>query len=63
MDRQQKIERIARRLYLLICDMAEITEDYSLLEREYNELIEEYNLNLRKIKYVDNSKFKVEETQ
>lgn len=52
-----RIEKIAKNIYLIISDMAEIGEDYSLLLRNYNELIEAYHLNLKKIRWVSNRKF------
>lgn len=54
---KKKLERIAQRIYLLICDMAEIGEDYSLLQREYNELIEGYELPFKKIRWISNEEF------
>lgn len=54
---KKKLERIAQRIYLLICDMAEIGEDYTLLQREYNELIEACDLPLKRIRWISNTEF------
>ena len=54
-----KIERIADRIYLLICDMAEMGEDYSLLQREYNELIWNYKLDRKKIRWKSPTEFEL----
>lgn len=56
-NKREKITRIVQRMYLLICDMAEISEDYSLLQRNYNELIEEYDLPFKKIHWISVDKF------
>jgi len=48
MDRNKQVKKIAKRIYLLICDMAEIGEDYSLLLRQYDDMIDEYKLPLKK---------------
>lgn len=59
MDDKKKLERIAQKVYLLICDMAEVGEDYSLLLRQYNEMVEDYNLSLkpRRIIWVSPTEF------
>lgn len=57
MGDKKKLERIAQRIYLLICDMAEIGEDYSLLQIEYNELIECYKLPFKKIRWISLTEF------
>lgn len=53
----KKRERIVQRIYLLICDMAEIGEDYSLLQRQYNEMIEGYELPFKKIRWISPNEF------
>lgn len=57
MDRSKQVEKIAKRIYLIICDMADIGEDYSLLLRQYNEMIEQYNLPCKKIRWITVEKF------
>lgn len=52
----QKIT-LAIDLMKIICTMTEQGEDYSLIQRTYNDLIEEYSLPLRKIKWVSNFEF------
>ena len=52
----QKIT-LAVDLMKIICIMAEQGEDYSLIQRTYNDSIEEYSLPLRKIKWISNFDF------
>ncbi len=49
---------LAMDLLNVIIKMAEQEKDYSLILRNYNELIEEYNLPLFKIKWITIDKFK-----
>ena len=44
-------------LLKVIIEMAEIGEDYSLIMRQYNDLIEEYDLPLFKIKWISPTEF------
>ena len=48
---------LAMDLLKLIYTMAEQGEDYSLILRNYNELIEDYKLPMSKIGWVSNTKF------
>lgn len=48
---------LATDLLKIIATMAEQGEDYSLVQRNYNDLIESYNLPLLKIRWVSNTKF------
>lgn len=49
--------RLAINMITLIDKMAQEGEDYSLIMRNYNELIEEFNLPLTKIKWISNMEF------
>lgn len=49
--------RLAINMITLIDKMAQEGEDYSLIMRNYNELIEEFNLPLTKIKWISNTEF------
>jgi fucose 4-O-acetylase-like acetyltransferase len=53
-----KIKRyqLAINTYELIKQYAEVGEDYSLLQRTYNELVEDYKLDLPKVKWIDITK-------
>ena len=44
-------------LLRIIIQMANQEEDYSLIMREYNDLIEEYELPLFKIKWISSTEF------
>ena len=44
-------------LLKVIIEMAEIGQDYSLIMREYNDLIEEYELPLLKMKWISHTEF------
>ena len=44
-------------LLKVIIEMAEIGQDYSLIMREYNDLIEEYELPLLKMKWIGPTEF------
>ena len=44
-------------LIKVISTMANQGEDYSLIQRTYNDLIEEYSLPLMKIIWISNTKF------
>ena len=48
---------IAMDLLKIIYTMADQGEDYSLILRNYNDLIEEYNLPMSKIRWVSNTEF------
>lgn len=48
---------LATDLLKIIVIMAEQGEDYSLIQRNYNDLIESYNLPLLKIRWVSNIEF------
>ena len=48
---------LATDLLKIIVTMAEQGEDYSLIQRNYNELIEQYNLPLQKIRWINNTEF------
>lgn len=48
---------LAADLMKIICTMAEQGEDYSLIQREYNELIEEYGLPLFPIRWISCTEF------
>lgn len=48
---------LATDLLKIIVTMAEQGEDYSLIQRNYNNLIESYNLPLLKIRWVSNIEF------
>lgn len=54
--KMQKID-IAITLLKVIIQMAQQEEDYSLIMREYNGLIEEYDLPLFKIKWISLTEF------
>lgn len=48
---------LAMDLLRIIIQMANQEEDYSLIMREYNDLIEEYELPLFKIKWINSTEF------
>lgn len=48
---------LAMDLLKIIIQMANQEEDYSLIMREYNDLIEEYKLSLFKIKWISSTEF------
>lgn len=48
---------LAMDLLKIIFKMAEMEEDYSLIMREYNDLIEEYELPLLKMKWISTTEF------
>ena len=48
---------LATDLLKIIVTMAEQGEDYSLIQRNYNELITDYKLPLVKIGYISNTEF------
>lgn len=52
--------RLAINMITLIDKMAQEGEDYSLIMRNYNELIEEFDLPLTKIKWISNMEFEFE---
>lgn len=52
----QKLD-IAISLLKIIIQMVNQEEDYSLIMREYNDLIEEYELPLFKIKWISSTEF------
>ena len=52
----QKME-LAMDMIKLINKMAQQGEDYSLIVRNYNELIKEFNLPLIEIKWISNTEF------
>lgn len=52
----QKLD-LAISLLKVIIQMAKQEEDYSLIMREYNDLIEEYELPLFKIKWISSTEF------
>lgn len=52
----QKLD-IAISLLKIIIQMTKQEEDYSLIMREYNDLIEEYELPLFKIKWISPTEF------
>lgn len=54
---QMQKMNLAMDLIKIINTMAEQGEDYSLVQRTYNELIEEYNLPLVKIRWISNTEF------
>ena len=55
-NQMQKME-LTMDMIKLINKMAQQEEDYSLIMRNYNELIEEFNLPLTKIKWISNTEF------
>ena len=55
-EQKQKL-LLATDLLKIIVTMAEQGEDYSLIQRNYNELIEEYNLPLKSISWISNTEF------
>ena len=56
-QKQMQKMRLAINMITLIDKMAQEGEDYSLIMRNYNELIEEFNLPLTKIKWISNTEF------
>lgn len=48
---------LAMDLLKLIYTMAEQGEDFSLVLRNYNDLIEEYNLPMSKVRWISNTEF------
>lgn len=48
---------LAMDLLKIIIQMANQEKDYSLIMREYNDLIEEYKLSLFKIKWISSTEF------
>ena len=54
--RKQKL-MLTTKLLEIIIEMAEQGEDYSLIQRNYNELVEEYNLPLQKVRWISNTEF------
>lgn len=48
---------LATDLLKIVLTMVEQKEDYSLIQRNYNELIESYDLPLNKIRYISLSEF------
>lgn len=55
-QQMQKME-IAMDMIKLINKMAQQEEDFSLIVRNYNELIKEFNLPLTEIKWISNTEF------
>lgn len=56
-NKQKQKMFLAMDLLKLIYKMAEQGEDYSLLLRNYNELIEDYKLPMSRIGWVSNTEF------
>jgi len=54
--KMQKLD-IVLSLLKIIIQMANQEEDYSLIMREYNDLIEEYELPLLKMKWISTTEF------
>ena len=54
---KNNIIKMTMTLLKVIIEMAEIGEDYSLIMRQYNDLIEEYDLPLFKIKWISSTEF------
>ena len=54
---KNNIIKMTMTLLKVIIEMAEIGEDYSLIMRQYNDLIEEYDLPLFKIKWISPTEF------
>lgn len=55
--RQMKKMELAMDMIKLINKMAQQGEDFSLIVRNYNELIKEFNLPLTEIKWISNTEF------
>jgi len=58
MDRT-KLYNIVGKTFELIELCAEIGEDYSLILRTHNEMIEEHQLNYPKVKWISNTEFEL----
>lgn len=54
-----KYYQIAIKTFELIEQYAELGEDYSLLQRSYNEMVDSYELDLQKIRYINNYEFEI----
>lgn len=49
MNKKDYIKLILRNLLIIMKRLVKINEDYSLLMRQYNEMIEKYELNIPKL--------------
>ena len=56
---KMKYYKLAIDTYELIKQYAKIGEDYSLLQRNYNEMIELYELDLYKMQWISPSNFEM----
>ena len=54
---KNNIIKMTMTLLKVIIEMAEIGEDYYLIMSQYNDLIEEYDLPLFKIKWISSTEF------